>query len=171
MYYCINVYVYGRWNKDWVELIAVYSQISNSNRLRAQKLQGKSSMANGNVTRDVSHCPKYNRRNFSTYKFGAFLLFETQGLKGVVDGSSTCPEPVIAILHLIFLLMSSMYCNKSLIRSCASKTHNFLSKMHKHGVGKFYSRKCYTHLACDQKKKTPATLFPKSIVTIYMTHK
>ncbi|EFX62531.1 hypothetical protein DAPPUDRAFT_336813 [Daphnia pulex] len=47
-----------------------------------------------NISKDVSHIPKFNRKNYPSWKYGVWLLFRQHGLTEIVENNATKPTEV-----------------------------------------------------------------------------
>ncbi|EFX83131.1 hypothetical protein DAPPUDRAFT_316065 [Daphnia pulex] len=44
-----------------------------------------------NISKDVSHIPKFNGKNYPSWKYGVWLLFRQHGLTEIVENNATRP--------------------------------------------------------------------------------
>jgi hypothetical protein len=47
-----------------------------------------------NISKDVSHIPNYNGKNYQSWKYGVWLLFRQHGLTEIVENNATKPTEV-----------------------------------------------------------------------------
>ena len=47
-----------------------------------------------NISKDVSHIPKFNGKNYPSWKYGVWLLFRQHGLTEIVENNATKPAEV-----------------------------------------------------------------------------
>jgi hypothetical protein len=47
-----------------------------------------------NISKDVSHIPKFNGKNYPSWKYGVWLLFRQHGLTEIVENNATRPAEV-----------------------------------------------------------------------------
>lgn len=62
--------------------------------LRINKMANLNQQEGENISKDVSHIPKFNGKNYPSWKYGVWLLFRQHGLTEIVENNANRPAEV-----------------------------------------------------------------------------
>jgi hypothetical protein len=62
--------------------------------LQINKMANANQREGENISKDVSHIPKFNGKNYPSWKYGVWLLSRQHGLTEIVENNATKPAEV-----------------------------------------------------------------------------